>query len=488
MQAPIDGTFDNLDDLRIVGSASDGPIVYSSDAFSDYLDELTSSLPPELVDGFNDSANSEYLARFCKGRMLYNRAWGWCVFDGKKWTKYNDALAMQFAKYSGRSLLKIAANQATDADQKKLTAFGQKMLSRAGIENTLRLAEGDLYAEVERFDRDQDAFNCLNRTLNLRTFEEKRHDPEDLISKIAGTQYDPEAQCPQWRAFLETIVPDEDTRGFLQRAVGYSLTGDVSEQVLFFLHGGGNNGKSTFIRTILSLLGEYGRQMMPTVLLQGDRHPTEIAALVGVRFAATIEIEQGRRMAEVMVKQLTGGDRIAARSMFHDPFEFEPTFKIWMAANHKPIIHGQDLAIWRRIRLIPFTVTIPEDKRDPAMPDKLARELPGILNWAIDGYQEWKSGGLKAPEKVKAATDKYKAEMDQVGEFLEDACTLEEGAEVRSGELYSCFKSWAEGSGEKAMSQMSFSLRLEEKGFEKTADKAGKKFLGLRMAKVGEKA
>jgi len=260
--------------------------------------------------------------------------------------------------------------------------------------------------------------------------------------------------------------------GFLQRAVGYSLTGDTSEQVLFILYGTGNNGKTTFLTTIGSLLGDYALQTPTETLLikRNTTIPNDIARLKGARLVTAIEAEEGRRLAEALVKQMTGGDRLAARFLHAEWFEFTPAHKIFLGTNHKPVIRGTDLAIWRRIRLVPFSVVIPEEKRDKHFAQKLLPELPGILNWALQGCLTWQREGLKTPREVQEATSAYKAEMDQLAGFLDDCCITRKGQRVRGNELYKAYREWCERNTERAISGTRFGRRLVERGINKTKD------------------
>jgi len=307
--------------------------------------------------------------------------------------------------------------------------------------------------------------NLQNGALDLRTGKLNPHDPGRFITKLAGNYYDPTAQCLTWAAFLSRDLVDKNVIDFVRRAIGYSLTGSVGEQVLFFLHGSGANGKSVFFRAILDILGDYGKQAAPQMLMSGDRRPTEVADLHGARFVATVEVEEGRPLAEVLVKQITGGDRITARFMRRDFFSFDPTHKIWLAANHKPIIRGTDHGIWRRIRMVPFEVTIPASEQDPTLSDKLRSELPGILAWAVRGCLEWQQTGLAAPEKILRATEAYQAEMDFITGYLDERCVVNSRASVTAGNLYSDVRNWAELSGEKLISHRAFSTRMKERGF-----------------------
>jgi putative DNA primase/helicase len=316
-------------------------------------------------------------------------------------------------------------------------------------------------------DRDGWLFNVVNGTIDLQTGQLREHRREDLITKMAPVAFDANATCPSWDRFMLEIMDDnKDLVGYLQRAVGYAMTADVREQVLFFLYGTGSNGKSTFIDIVLSLLGDYGMQSIPELLMvrQGEAHPTERADLFGRRFVACIEAEEGKRMAESLLKQLTGGDRIRARKCKQDFFEFAPTHKLFLAANHKPGIRGQDFAIWRRIKMIPFTVTFGDDRKDKGLPAKLRAELPGILNWAIRGCLDWKRNGLGEPDEVRQATAEYKSEMDIFARFLEECCVVGANYRAKKTEFYGRYQQWCKDTGEREATATSVTRALHDRG------------------------
>jgi putative DNA primase/helicase len=360
---------------------------------------------------------------------------------------------------------------------------------------TIALAESEPGIPVLPHELDANPWllNCLNGTIELRRGTPREHRREDLLTKLCSVEYDAQATCPQWITFLNDVIAGNQTlMGYLQRAIGYSLTGSVEEQCLFFLYGTGQNGKSTFLGVLQAMLGDYAMQAIPELLIvRGhEQHPTERADLFGKRFVATIEVESGKRLAEALVKQLTGGDPIRARRMREDFWEFIPTHNIWLAANHKPLIRGQDYAIWRRIKLIPFTVKIPDEKKDPTLSDKLKAELPGILAWAVRGCQEWQRIGLAEPAEVTQAVHAYQAEMDTIGQFLRDCCFLRpERTEIKaqSSVLHEAFCKW---SGDNSVTQKAFSERLLELGYTKKAGGDGRMYwlgIGLIVGVKGDR-
>jgi len=326
--------------------------------------------------------------------------------------------------------------------------------------------------------------NVLNGTLDLRAGHLRPHQREDLITKLVQAGYDPAATCSRWEAFLDRIMAgNQNLIDFLRRAVGYSLTGSIREQVLFMMYGTGANGKSTFLELIRALLGDYAQQAdFNTFLLRHYEGPrNDLARLMSARFVAATEAESGRPLAEVVVKQLTGGDTIAARFLRQEFFEYKPQFKLWLAANHKPVVRGTDNAIWRRIKLIPFTVTIPEPEQDRSLSSKLKEELSGILAWAVGGCLEWQEHGLGEPEEVRAATAAYRDDMDILAEFLSECCIVHPGAKVKASALYKAYTQWCQKCGEKEVKQRTFGMRLSERGVERQRTMHGYFYFGLGL-------
>jgi putative DNA primase/helicase len=288
--------------------------------------------------------------------------------------------------------------------------------------------------------------------------------------------YVPEAGCPTWLAFLKRVLGGNgELNGFLQRFLGYSLTGRTDEQVIAIAHGAGANGKSTFLSAAKMILGDYGQSVpLDTFLVNKhvDTARPDLARLRGSRLVAAVESDSGRRFAEGLVKTLTGGDTIVARRLYREHFEFTPTFKVVIATNHRPVIKGTDDAIWRRIRLVPFTVTIPPEERDRELPDKLQAEREGILAWAVQGCLEWQRRGLGLPKDVADATAAYKNDMDILGDFIEANCTVDAKHSAPAESLYERYLTWAHKANEKPMTKKAFGQALGERGY--TSKQQGK--------------
>jgi putative DNA primase/helicase len=357
----------------------------------------------------------------------------------------------------------------------------------------LARSEPDIPILPEQLDRHPWLLNCPNGTLELQTGTLREHRREDYITKLCPTPYDPNATAPQWEAFLSRIFDKKSGLiAYVQRMLGCCLTGDVSEQLVWIFWGVGANGKSTLLNTFIEMLSnDYAIKAAPELVMvkRGETHPTERADLFGRRLAVCVETDEGRKLAEALVKDLTGGDRQRARRMKEDFWEFTPTHKIILCTNHKPAIAGTDHAMWRRVRLIPFTVIIPEAEQDKRLPEKLQAELPGVLAWCVRGCLDWQRDGLGLPEEVKAATAEYRLDQDLVGRFIADMCDLHPELRCRAGQLYTAFVGWGDCVGEKqavaAKSQRAFGEALRAKGFERyTSNGTWYRGLQLRQSNV----
>lgn len=432
-----------------------------------------SNLPPvPAVPEFfplTDYGNAERLTAGHGKEIHYCSAWGkWLTWDGRHWEIDETGNIWRRAKQTIRMIYREAA-QHLDSQVRKATAdWAKSSEARNRIEAMVSLTESelDIGQRPDTFDADAWLFNVQNGTVNLRTGNLQAHDPADLLIKLTPVDFEPSATCPTFDKFLNQILPDEEVRKYIQKIVGYSLTGDTREQQINLWHGSGANGKSTLLGAILGILGDYGRQMAPDLLVikKYDEHPTALADLFGARLAATVEIGEGKKLAEVLVKQMTGGERMKARFMKHDFFEWTPTHKIVLVANHKPIIIGADDGIWRRIDLVPFTITIPESERDKTLPERLRAEYPGILNWAIRGCLDWQAEGLGRPKTIQVANEEYRAEMDVLGSFIIDRCVTKPNCRVTVADLYEAYETWCQANKEISISKKEMTRRLAERG------------------------
>jgi putative DNA primase/helicase len=446
---------------------------------------------PMLTRNRTDLGNAERLKDHAGADLRFVWVWdSWMVWDGRRWKRDTGGEILRRARDTVRALAAVAEGIDNEKQRAALIKHALKTESAGKLQAMVKLGACLLGEEAEAFDQRRWLLNCGNGTIDLRTGRLGPHRRHDLLTKLVTVDYDPAATCPRWEAFLLQVMDGSaEMVTFLQRAVGYSLTGATVEQVLFLLYGTGANGKSTFTETLRALLGDYATQAEFTTFLArtSDSVRNDIARLVGARFVSASEAEGGRPLAEAVVKQMTGGDIVTARFLFKEFFEFRPDFKVWLAANHKPSVRGTDHGIWRRIRLVPFAVTIPPEERDKGLPDQLGTELPGILAWAVRGCLAWRKEGLGVPPAVLAATESYREEMDVLAGFLDEHCVAQAAAFVPTKELYAAYSKWAEGAGEKKLSKKWLAMRLAERGFTSGRGLRGVRgWRGLRLRREGE--
>lgn len=438
--------------------------------------------------------NSERLIAKFGTQFRYCGTWSkWLWWNGKRLVIDDTGEINRCAKATVRSIYAEAAASLNDFRRKELAKHAVKSESDAKIRAMINLAKTDPIIAVtpDQLDTDIWLFNVLNGTINLKSGKIESHSIDNMITKIAPVTYDPEAKCPLWINFLNQIFSgDQDLIKFIQKTIGYSLTGDTREQCLFFLYGHGSNGKSTFLETVQEFMGTDYCKQTPSDTLMAKRNegiPNDIAMLKGTRLVSSSETEQGKRLYEPLVKQLTGGDRISARFMRGEWFDFKPTFKIFILTNHRPNIVGDDNGIWRRIRLIPFNVMIPDHEQDKTLPEKLKKELPGILNWAIRGCLMWQKEGLVVPEIIAKATSEYRKDMDILGDFFEEKCVMRDDLVVTHADLYQEYQFYVRKNGGYELSSKAFSMKLSERGFVKTKIGKGcnKGWIGIDLLSRG---
>jgi putative DNA primase/helicase len=420
-----------------------------------------------------DIGNAERLIHQFGRDIRYVPVWkSWLVWDSRRWLEDETKQIERFAKACVRSMLADLRSPLFPAEHKDaLRAHAYKSESNKSINAMIARAsaeEGVAIAHTE-LDRDPWVLTVENGELDLHTAQLRDHRRESLSTKYVPIRWDPEARCDRWEQFLRRVLGgNQELISFVQRAVGYSLTGLTVEQCLFFLYGSGQNGKSTFLEIMRAVSGEYAMQADFTTFLErrGDQGPRDdIARLLGARVVTSSEVGENKRLNESLVKALTGGDTVAARRLYSKAFEFEPAFKLWLAANHKPMISGTDLGIWRRIRLIPFTVEIPAEERDETLKDALKAELPGILAWAVAGCRLWQQHGLGLPDAVREATAAYRVEQDILGAFLDEYCEVGPGYSAPTPALYDAYREWARDGELTPVSKIKFGRQLEERGF-----------------------
>jgi putative DNA primase/helicase len=435
-----------------------------------------------------DLGTAGLFVRWYGHKLKFCHPWRrWFVWDGCRWAVGEHGEPHRLAMLTVTRLYAEASLGRKEDERTGIAKWAMSYERHERIEAVLKVARNieSIVVRPEQLDTDDNALTCRNGTLDLRTGILRPHDPTDLITRLAPVNFNPEAKAPRFEEFLERIFAgDTELIGFVQRAAGYSLTGETSEQCFTICYGVGANGKSTLMSILQELMGEYAATTPTETLLvkrHGDGIPNDLARLVGVRLVSATETEDGRRLAEAKLKALTGGDKIAARFMRAEWFEFTPKFKIWLATNHRPDIRGTDLGIWRRVHLVPFNVTIEKEDQDPHLLDALRAELPGILAWAVRGCLEWRKRGLDPPEAVKIATEEYRGDSDQLGTWIDDDCEVGDELSEWASDLYFDYKEWSQRSGEKTMTQKALGRQLSERGFKKKRMKQGIAYLGITL-------
>ncbi|PGU60313.1 phage/plasmid primase, P4 family [Bacillus cereus] len=397
---------------------------------------------------------------------------GWFIWDGKRWKIDNKKEIERITAKVLRSL-----NKSEDESEMKWARMCERRNVRMNsIKDLMPLVPG----ERGDFDTHKYLLNVENGIVDLKTGKLQQHDRELGLTKITNIAFDENAKCPEWLNFLDQIFQgDKELAEYMQRLIGYSLTGEITEQIMVFLIGGGSNGKSTFINIIKDIMGDYGRQAKSDTFIKKKETGAnnDIARLVGSRFVSAIESEDGEQLSEAFVKQITGGEPVLARFLRQEFFEFIPEFKVFFTTNHKPVIKGVDEGIWRRIRLIPFNLQLPKEKRDKKLPEKLSLEMPGILNWAIEGCLKWQQSGLNDPAIVMKATGDYKEEMDILGPFMFECCFKREDVQVEAKDLYEVYANWCFKNGEHQLKNRAFYRILESQGFKRERGNRNKYYI-----------
>lgn len=441
-----------------------------------------------------DTGNAQRLFDKCNGEIRYSYARKkWYYWTGKVWALDDTG---EIKKYCDLVLkdMKAEAFEMEDLDEREaflkyVASCGNSNRKNAMVTETQHL-EG-IPVLPEQMDAYQEYLNVQNGIVNLRNGELMPHAPDFLMTKMCWSEYDNVSgkRPERWLKFLNEVCNgDEELVRYLQKCVGYSLTGSTREQCAFFLYGVGNNGKSTFLETVSDMIGTYGANAQPDTIMAkrdggGNGINSDIARLKSARFVSTEEPSEGVRLNEGLVKQLTGGGKVTCRFLFGDEFEYEPEFKIWVATNHKPVIRGTDVGIWRRIRLIPFEVNIPKERVDKNLKYKLREEMPQILKWAVDGCILYAKEGLEPPKCVKDATDAYKSEMDLLQAFA-DACVVIDysaAVGVPANELYAAYVDWAKRNNEYVMSSKKFFSEMAKKLPEKKRSAKGIVYGQIRL-------
>ncbi len=426
--------------------------------------------------------------RFCYQRALWLRWSGMCW----EWDEGDKIAAL--AKETVRDIYHEAGVE-TDASRRgMLASHAQRSESDQRLAALIKLAQSEpgIPVRLSELDADPWLFNCLSGCIDLRSGQLRPHRREDLITTLVDLPFDPEAKCPIWMKFLSRVTEgNEELTSYLQRAVGYSLTGVTKLQVVFFLYGTGSNGKTTFMNTVRRIVGTYGDSVNAELFMAKDRGsggPREgLANLAGKRLVVASELEENKQLNVALVKNLTGGEPVKADRKYEHEFEFSPQFKPWLVGNHKPVIPDTTFSTWRRLKLIPFAVIIPPHEMDPDLPSKLEAELPGILAWAVEGCLNWQRFGLQEPAAVQAATSVYRASEDRLAEFFEDCCVLEPAASAPKPALLEAYQQWSRQNGLEALKTRAFRAGLLEKGITEGKTGSTRYWRGLALKKMPDR-
>ena len=470
--------FENTDVVDL--DTPEQPKVLSADEFMSALGAREVSAAPSVetipeVDttGFNyrksDTGNGERLVRKYGDRIRYVRDQReWRIWNGKCWSLDRHGVLDRASKKIAQELFE-EADGLVEEERTKMLQWAIKSESKdrrsAMIDSAAK--EKAIVSLIEDYDADPWLFNLQNGTIVLKTQMLKPHDRRDMLTKISPAMYDPEAKCPMFDAFINEIMGgDQEMVAFLARATGYSLSGDTTIQAMFFLHGDGSNGKSVFTEVLRHVAGSYSQNAsFDTFVLQKNdgQIRNDLASLAGSRLVAASESQDGHRLDEALIKTLTGGDPITTRFLHREFFTYYPNFKIWMSSNYRPDIRGLDWGIWRRVKLIPFDVVVPDNRKDEQLASKLKAEASGILNWMLRGVREYLECGMMYPGKVNQATSQYKESQDIIGQFITAKCVLNEHAETKCTTIYQAYKLWAEANREYVLKERQFSDAMKKR-------------------------
>lgn len=411
---------------------------------------------------------------------------GWHVWDGTRWRLDTSGAAVRAGVDTVKSAYADLAGLGRDA-QKELIADIHRCESASGLEGAMRLAANmlPLAVAVDQLDADPFLLNVTNGTLDLRTGHLRPHDPADLITKVAGCAYESDATSATFERFLAEILPDAAVRRFVARVFGHALEGRVTEHLLAILTGTGCNGKTTLAEVVQAAYGDYAIACEPDLLTErGSVHTTGTADLLGVRLAVCSETDDGRRLAAATVKRLTGGDKVRARRMRQDNIEWSPSHTVLMVTNHKPTVAGNDPALWRRLRIIPFDVVVADPDR--TLKERLILELPAVLAWVVAGHADWHRDGLAEPDAVTSATDTYRASSDVLGRFFDDHIYLTEFGTVRARELFAAWSAWCQTNGEAAGTENSLAEAMAQRGHAKVKRRGVMTYRGVTLLDAEE--
>lgn len=468
-----------LDDATVVAIAKSITRYQPEDETSDF--KLT------------DVGNAERFVAMFKDQVKYCTVYKkWFIWNGKRWEQDDTGKIITYAIECVRNIMHDADLLPEGDRRKAMIQHSLKSESSGRLKALLEIASGmpAITIRSEHLDQNPWLLNCQNGTIDLKTGKLLPFNPKDYITRICSAPYDASKSIPLWTSLLDKVSGgDEAVKRYIQKAFGYALTGDISEQAMFLLYGTGSNGKSTMLNIFAELLDGYAQSTSSDTFMQKKNESVnnDIARLKGARFVSAIEMEEGKRMAESLIKSMTGGDKLVTRFLYGEFFEYIPQFKVFLAVNHKPIIRDTTKSIWRRIKLMEFTNTFTEQERDKNFPAKImATEMPGILAWAVEGCLMWQQEGISDPDKIYEATQEYREEMDAFSHFFDECCIVRENARVSNKMLRAKYEEWCKENGEWSLHQRPFSQKLLERGFEKRRGSASGGYEWYGFALRGE--
>jgi putative DNA primase/helicase len=451
---------------------------------------------PECLD--TDRANAVRIVKHHRSELRHVDGFGYIAYEETHW-RASEKLALRRAarvsRHVAEEAAKVSREIAETSDEGMRAILGktaERLLKwvRASengqrIREALKLAAPLLDLPATQLDRDNYLFNCASGTLDFRTQELRSFDPADFITRVAPVEFQRDARCDEWLTFVRYAMGGNKCLvRYLQKAVGYSLCGDIREEAVFFLFGTGANGKSTFLNVVSAVAGPYAYRANAELLMLAelaDRHPTEVASLQGARLVICQETEKRRRWAVQRLKEIASEPFLTARKMRQDLTTFRNTVHLWISANDKPITCDTSDAFWRRLKLIPFTVTVPKEKRDTNLTLRLCQELPGILAWALEGFRIWREEGLQEPPEVLRAVEEYRHEADTLSLFLDECCDRWEGGSVQALPLWEAYRAFIDARGFVGVNAKQFSLELRSRGFEPKRKNSAIYYWGLSL-------
>jgi putative DNA primase/helicase len=463
--------------------------IVSNASLYEYDDAEDQSL---ITFNFSDVGNAERLMAIYGKNIKYSPIrTRWLIWSGKHWELDNAGKIELLTKNVIRKL-QAEGNEITTEEHEKLKESIKKFVLRSETDGRVKAminqAKTQRGATIFQTDLDLYKLNLKNGTLNLKTGLIENHDRKDFITKVINIDYDPKVQCPNWTEFINKIfLGDKELINYIQKSIGYSMTGDANLQCFYILHGNGSNGKGTFIKTIMTLLGDYagtlnGKSLMEKIGDEGARG--DLAVLEGTRFVSVNELEENKSFDESLMKSMSSGasEPIRVRRMYEEEFNLYPQFKIWLSTNKLPKIKGSDDGIWRRVRKIPFEHKFSgADKDVYFFENKLVPEMSGILNWAIEGCLKWQQEGMDLPEVVKIAVEEYKSDMDKLGGFITECCVVGERFRIGASQLYQAYETWCKDNGERSMTSTSFGKSIKNKKIDKKRAGIGFFYYGIGL-------